>query len=253
MKNSSTEPVIEVKDLRASYGKGAHKTQALKGVSFAVNAGECVGFIGANGAGKSTTLKMLMGFRFPDSGEVNVLGAKAGTTASRERIGYLPEVALYYPFMKARELLELYGGLSGLSRSELKTRIPPMLEKVGLEGKGEHLLKSFSKGMQQRLGIAQSLIAEPDLLIFDELSSGLDPIGRHDLRGILEELKAAGRTVFFSSHELGEVETLCDRVLMIHQGQLIRDASLEEIQQECEGRSLEAFFIECVRSEVKTA
>lgn len=253
MTETSSSTVIDVNGLEAFYGKGKKKTQALRGISFEVKAGECVGFIGANGAGKSTTLKMLMGFRFPDGGEVKVFGEKAGSTASRQRIGYLPEVALYYPFMKARELLELYGGLSGMNKQDLKNRIPLMLEKVGLAGKGESQLRSFSKGMQQRLGIAQSLIAEPDLLIFDELSSGLDPLGRHDLRVILQELKAAGRTVFFSSHELGEVETLCDRVLMIHQGRLIRDAPLAEVQKDCGGNSLESYFIECVRGEAQRA
>ena len=247
-KTNTSEPVIKVEHLVAGYGKGKQRTTVLKDLSFEVKAGECVGFVGVNGAGKSTTLKMMMGFRFPDAGSVNVWGEKAGSTASRQRIGYLPEVALYYPFMKARELLELYGGLSGLTRGELRERIPAMLEKVGLGGKGEVLLKHFSKGMQQRLGIAQSLIGQPDLLIFDELSSGLDPVGRHDLRVILQELKSEGRTVFFSSHELGEVETLCDRVLMIHQGELIRDLSLEEVQADCGGRSLEAYFIETVRA-----
>jgi ABC-2 type transport system ATP-binding protein len=245
----SSDVVIDVQDLRAAYGKGKKRNEALRGISFQVRAGECVGFIGANGAGKSTTLKILMGFRFPDAGTARVFGKAAGAAESRQRMGYLPEVALYYPFMKARELLELYGGLSGLSAADLKTRIPLILEKVGLGGRGEGLLRGFSKGMQQRLGIAQSLIAEPELLVFDELSSGLDPLGRHDLREILLELKAAGRTVFFSSHELGEVETLCDRVILIHKGQLLRDASLASLREECAGRSLEAFFIDSVRAE----
>ncbi len=241
--------VIDVRDLRAAYGKGGKRVEAVRGISFSVRAGECVGFIGANGAGKSTTLKILMGFRFPDAGSATVFGEAAGSTASRRRIGYLPEVALYYPFMKARELLELYGGLSGLDRGELRDRIPAILDKVGLRGKGESLLRTFSKGMQQRLGIAQSLIAEPDLLIFDELSSGLDPLGRHDLRDILLGLKAAGRTVFFSSHELGEVESLCDRVIMIHKGRILRDAPLADLLRESGDQSLEAFFIQCVRAE----
>lgn len=245
--------VIRVENLCAGYGKGRKRVDALRGISFSVKHGECVGFIGANGAGKSTTLKILMGFRFPESGSATVFDAKAGTTASRKRIGYLPEVALYYPFLKARELMELYGGLGGLSRKQLKERIPATLEKVGLAGREESLLKTFSKGMQQRLGIAQSLITDPDLLIFDELSSGLDPIGRHDLRDILLELKARGKTVFFSSHELGEVESLCDRVIMIHKGQIIRDAALTQLSEERGERSLEAFFIDCVRQESANA
>lgn len=223
------EPVIEVKDLAVDYGRGAARVRAVDGISFTVAAGECVGFIGANGAGKSTTIKALMGFIFPASGTVRMFGERAGTVESRRRIGYLPEVALYYPFMKARELLELYGGLHGLSRSQLRGRIPGLLEEVGLNGKGEVLLKNFSKGMQQRLGIAQAIIADPEALVFDELSSGLDPVGKFDLRQVLLRLKAAGRTIFFSSHELTEVESLCDRVIMIDQGRIVTQATVQEL------------------------
>jgi ABC-2 type transport system ATP-binding protein len=251
VKTNPTSPIIDVSNLEAAYGKGAKKTLALRGISFQVRPGECVGFIGANGAGKSTTLKILMGFRFPDAGEAKVFGQPAGRPESRARIGYLPEVALYYPFMKARELLELYGGLGGLGKSGLRERIPGILERVGLAGRGEDLLKTFSKGMQQRLGIAQSLITEPELLIYDELSSGLDPLGRYDLRELLKELKAKGTTLFFSSHELGEVESLCDRVVMIHQGRILRDAPLADLLEECGDRSLEAFYIQTLRTEAE--
>jgi ABC-2 type transport system ATP-binding protein len=246
MSHEQSDILIDVNDLRVQYGKGSKTTHAVKGISFQIRKGECVGFIGANGAGKSTTIKTIMGFMFPSSGSVKVFGLPAGSAESRERIGCLPEVVLYYPFMKARELLELYGGLSGIPKKVLKERTGPILEKVGLGGKGESLLRSFSKGMQQRLGIAQSLIGEPDMLIFDELCSGLDPLGRHDLREVLKELKATGRTIFFSSHELTEVETLCDRILMIHQGQIVKAATLEEIQEETRGASLESYFIKMV-------
>lgn len=233
------DPVIEVENLVVEYGRGANRTRAVNGLSFQVNPGECVGFIGANGAGKSTTMKTLMGFIFPTSGSARVFGEPATEGKSRQRIGYLPEVALYYPFMKARELLELYGGLHGLSRADLKKKIPEMLDKVGLGGKGESLLKNFSKGMQQRLGIAQSLIAEPEALFFDELSSGLDPIGRYELRDLLVELKSQGRTIFFSSHELSEVESLCDRALIIHRGEAVREGTVEELLQSSRSIDLE--------------
>jgi len=225
------EPLIEVRDLVVDYGRGKKVHHAVRGISFRVNRGECVGFIGANGAGKSTTMKALLGFVFPAGGSVRVFGAPAGSVESRRRLGYLPEVALYYPFMKARELLELYGGLQGLSSGELKRRIPPLLDEVGLGGRGESLLKNFSKGMQQRLGIAQAIIAEPELLIFDELSSGLDPLGRHDLREVLLRLKAAGTTIFFSSHELSEVESLCDRVIMINKGRVVTEAPVADLMK----------------------
>lgn len=243
----SDQPVIQVQDLVVEYGKAKKLHRAVDGISFDVHEGECVGFIGANGAGKSTTIKTLMGFMFPASGSAQVFGARAGTTESRMRIGYLPEVALYYPFMKAHELLELYGGLGGLSKAELRKRIPGLLERVGLGGHSGDLLKSFSKGMQQRLGIAQSLITEPDLLIYDELNSGLDPLGRVDLRTVLLELKEQGRTIFFSSHELTEVEALCDRVLMIHKGKVVKNAPLEQLLADSGGASLENYFIDLIK------
>lgn len=228
---SGSMPVIDVQDLVVEYRNGRKTHRAVQGISFQVHPGECVGFIGANGAGKSTTMKTLMGFVFPAAGSVRIFGEAAGSVESRRRLGYLPEVALYYPFMKARELLELYGGLQGLTRAELKQRIPALLEEVGLDGKGNQLLKTFSKGMQQRLGIAQAIIAKPEALIFDELSSGLDPLGRHDLREVLLRLKTEGTTIFFSSHELTEVESLCDRVIMINQGSIVARASVAELMK----------------------
>ncbi len=235
--------VIEVEDLVFDYGKGKNRFRALKGISFAVEQGETVGFIGANGAGKTTTIKTLMGFQFPTSGIVKVFGETAGTVASKSKIGYLPEVALYYPFMKARELLELYGGLQGLSQLELKMTIPEVLEKIGLGGKGETLLRDFSKGMQQRLGIAQAIIAYPQALILDEISSGLDPVGRHDLREVLRVLQSRGKTIFFSSHELTEVESLCDRVIVIDQGEIVAANPIEEMR-----RPLDKYEITFLRS-----
>lgn len=225
------EPVISVENLVVDYRQGRKSQRAVRGISFQVFPGECVGFIGANGAGKSTTMKALLGFVFPTEGRVEVFGKPAGTVESRQRLGYLPEVALYYPFMKAGELLELYGGLQGLSRAQLRQLIPPLLKEVGLDGRGDQLLKNFSKGMQQRLGIAQAIIADPELLIFDELSSGLDPLGRHDLREVILKLKAKGTTIFFSSHELSEVEALCDRVLMINKGQLVAEAPVHDLMK----------------------
>ncbi|MGC8741093.1 MAG: ABC transporter ATP-binding protein [Candidatus Sumerlaeaceae bacterium] len=223
------QPIVEVQDLVVDYGSGATRVRAVNGISFEIYPGECVGFVGANGAGKSTTIKTLMGFIFPTAGTVRIFGAKAGTVESRRRIGYLPEVALYYPFMKGRELLELYGGLHGLPKEELRCRIPELFEELALKGKEEVLLRSYSKGMQQRLGIAQAIIADPELLIFDELSSGLDPVGRYDLRRVLMKLKERGRTIFFSSHELTEVENLCDRVIIIHKGRIVTQAPVQEL------------------------
>ncbi len=226
-----TNTLIDVENLVVDYRTGRSTHRAVNGVSFSVKEGECVGFIGPNGAGKSTTMKVIMGFMFPANGSVSLFGKPPGTPESRRRLGYLPEVTLYYPFMKAKELLFLYGGLQGMSRSQLRERIPRLLEEVGLGGKDNIQLKNFSKGMQQRLGIAQAIIADPELLIFDELSSGLDPVGRHDLRDVLLELKRRGRTIFFSSHELSEVETLCDRVIMIHRGRVVAEAPVSDLMK----------------------
>lgn len=239
--------IIHVKDLVVDYKTRRGVVRALNGISLDVAPGECVGFIGPNGAGKSSTLKTLMGFHFPTSGTVQLFGCAPGDIHSRTRTGYLPEVSLYYPFMKGRELLELYGGLQGLSRAELKQRIPGLLERVGLGGRGETLIREYSKGMQQRLGIAQAIIAEPDLLIFDELSSGLDPVGRYDLRQVLLDLKTRGATIFFSSHELYEVEALCDRIVVINQGRIIAQESVPQLLSILGQTSLEEYFMDLIR------
>jgi ABC-2 type transport system ATP-binding protein len=242
------ENPVEVVDLHVSYGKGSQRVSAVSGVSFTIEPGECVGFIGANGAGKSTTIKALMGFLYPDRGDARLFGFPAGHPEGRRTVGYLPEVALYYPFMRAAELLTLYGSLSGMPRARLRTRIPEVLQQVGLDGRGGELLRTFSKGMQQRLGIAQALIAAPELLVLDEVSAGLDPLGRHDLRELLKDLKDQGRTIF-SSHELTEVESLCHRVLLIDHGRLIRQVSQDELRRIGREQSLESFFIDAVRGE----
>ncbi len=241
--------VIEVDGLSVSYGRGAHRHLAVRDLSFVVHAGECVGFIGANGAGKSTTIKTLVGFMYAERGTARVCGFASGDPQGRRQVGYLPEVALYYPFMKAGELLTLYGTLGGMPRDALRRRIPEVLAMTGLPGAENALLRTFSKGMQQRLGIAQALVAEPQLLVLDEVSSGLDPLGRYDLRKLLQALREQGRTLFFSSHELSEVESLCDRVLLIHEGRLLREISRDALREIGRERSLESFFIEAVRGE----
>jgi len=244
---AEVDPVIQISNLVVDYGTGRKRVRALHGISFEVRKGECVGFIGPNGAGKSTTIKVLMGFHFPTSGSVSLFSRPPGDVRSRQRIGYLPEVALYYPFMKGRELLELYGGLHGLSRAELRRRIDPLLKRVGLDGQGEILIRNYSKGMQQRLGIAQAIIADPDCLIFDELSSGLDPVGRRDLRDVLLEIKRRGATIFFSSHELHEVEALCDRIVVINKGKIVSQENVGDLVAAAGAAGLEEHFMRLIR------
>jgi ABC-2 type transport system ATP-binding protein len=246
------KPMIEVEGLRVGYGPRSRKMWAVDGVSFAVYQGECVGFIGANGAGKSTTIKAIMGFLHPDSGTTRLCGCPAGDPEGRRPVGYLPEVAVYYPYMRTRELLELYGTLGGLSRADLQKRIPVVLEQVGLPGREKALLRTLSKGMQQRVGIAQALITRPNVLVLDEVSSGLDPLGRHDLRALLHQLREEGCTIFFSSHELSEVESLCDRVVLIDHGRIRREVTREQLLAIGRERSLESFFIDAVRAGKRT-
>ena len=243
----SAEPVIQVQDLVVEYGAGAKRQRAVDGISFQVRPGECVGFIGPNGAGKSSTIKALMGFVFPVSGRVRIFGKPAGTADSKLRIGYLPEVALYYPFLKGNELLHLYGGLHRVPAKTLRERVPKLLSAVGLDGFGDKFIRTYSKGMQQRLGIAQALVAEPECLIFDELSAGLDPVGRHDLRKVLLDLKRKGTTIFFSSHELYEVGALCDRVVAIDKGRLLFDHPIEELREKARETGIEEYFMSLIR------
>ena len=225
---------LETRDLRISYRAGWRRAErhAVHGLSLRVEPGEVVGFIGPNGAGKSSTIKALMGFLEPAGGEARLLGEPAGSPSARRHVGFLPEVALYYPWLTPTETLWMYGRLAGLSPSETRTQRATLLERVGLGGRERERLKGFSKGMLQRVGIAQALLGEPRLLILDEVSSGLDPLGRRDLRDLLLEQKRKGVTIFFSSHELTEVAQLCDRVVLVHQGRLRDERSVSGLLSE---------------------
>ena len=193
---------------------------ALHGLNLEVGAGEIFGFLGPNGAGKTTTMNVLLGFVPPTSGAAYLFGIDVRQPIARQRIGYLPELTYYYKFLTAEELLRFYAKIFGLSRGDADRRIVELLKLVELEQAAKRPIKSYSKGMQQRVGLAQALINNPDLLVLDEPTSGLDPLGRMKVREIIQRLKNEGKTVFFSSHELGEVESVCDRVAIIHQGEL---------------------------------
>ena len=193
---------------------------ALSSLDLEVSAGEIFGFLGPNGAGKTTTINVLLGFVTPKSGAAYLFGIDVRQPIARQRIGYLPEMTYYYKFLSAEELLRFYAKIFGLSRSETDKRIGKLLKLVELEHASKRQIKTYSKGMQQRIGLAQALINNPDLLILDEPTSGLDPVGRMKVREIIQRLKNEGKTVFFASHELGEVETICDRVAIIAEGEL---------------------------------
>jgi ABC-2 type transport system ATP-binding protein len=214
---------IEIYNLTKNYPVGFWKKQlrpALKSLNLSVESGETFGFIGPNGAGKTTTLKLLMGIIFPTAGGATILGKDFHDLEIKRRIGFLPEQPYFYDYLSATELLDYYASLSGVHAAERKRRVPELLEQVGLADAGNKPLRKFSKGMLQRVGIAQAIVHDPEVVFLDEPMSGLDPIGRHEIRELIQSLKDAGKTIFFSTHILSDAEALCDRVAVIHKGEL---------------------------------
>ena len=193
---------------------------AVDGLDLEVQPGEIFGLLGPNGAGKTTTLKMILGLLRPDAGTVRLFGRPPEDVSARARLGFLPENPYFYDYLTATEFLDFYGRLQGLGAAERKQRIASALERVGLAGRGGTALRKFSKGMIQRLGLAQAIQHDPELVILDEPMSGLDPIGRREVRDLILALRAAGRTVFFSSHILQDAEMVCDRVAILFKGRL---------------------------------
>ena len=203
--------------------------KAVDGLSLALAPGEIVGFLGTNGAGKTTTIKMITGLLRPDAGKVSVFGGDPSDPAVRARIGYMPEVATYYPYLNARELLAFYGGICGLDAKSVRERTDSLLESVGLADAAKRPLRTYSKGMLQRAGIAQALLSDPDLLVLDEPFTGLDPLARIHFRELLRSLREKGKAVFFSSHELGETELLCDRVAIMKKGRCVYQGPVKDL------------------------
>jgi ABC-2 type transport system ATP-binding protein len=195
-----------------------------------VSRGEIFGFLGPNGAGKSTAVKMLLGLVIPSGGAARVLGQPPGDTRALSRIGFLPEHFRFHEWLRASEFLDLHGDLYGLDRAKRRCQLPALLERVGLAEHADRPLSAFSKGMLQRIGLAQALLAEPDLVFLDEPTSALDPLGRRLVRGVLRDLKERGATVFLNSHLLGEVEATCDRVCFIKGGRVLRTLALAELR-----------------------
>jgi ABC-2 type transport system ATP-binding protein len=219
---------IETHQLRKEF---AGKV-AVRGLTLSVARGEVFGFLGPNGAGKSTSVKMLLGLVFPSSGEARVLGHPAGQVRIRRRIGFLPEHFRFYDWLTAAELLGLHGRLYGMSHGTLRQRIPAMLDMVGLTPHRDKQVRDFSKGMLQRIGLAQALMNEPDLIFLDEPTSGLDPVGRRLVRDIIKNQRERGATVLLNSHLLGEVEITCDRVAFIKEGEVVETRRLQSEEEE---------------------
>jgi ABC-2 type transport system ATP-binding protein len=217
--------VIETRELRKEYGR----IQALKGVSLRVEKGQIYGLLGQNGAGKTTLIKILLGIVKRTDGDAQLLGSPAGTTAIRRRVGYLPEDHQFPGYHTGYSLMDFYGQLYGVPRDDRRVRIPETLEEVGIAGRMHSKIKSYSKGMKQRLGIAQAMLHDPEVIFLDEPTDGVDPLGRREIRELMARLKEKGHTIFVNSHLLGEVELICDRVAILQRGQLIREGTIAEL------------------------
>ena len=224
------ELALEAQALRKDYGA---KT-AVRDLTLSVPRGEVFGFLGPNGAGKTTSIKMLLGLVHPTSGGGRLLGAPIGQTRARARVGYLPEHFAFHEWLQGRELLRFHGRLLGLRGPSLEAGIEGLLRRVELLEAGDQCLREYSKGMKQRIGLAQALLGEPDLVFLDEPTSGLDPLGRLLVRDVIRDLKARGTTVFLNSHLLSEVEVTCDRVAFVKHGRVVREKTLGIAERDLE-------------------
>jgi ABC-2 type transport system ATP-binding protein len=226
-----TTPAIEFRDVTKVYRKRLRGVEvaALTNASFSIFPGEVCAFLGPNGAGKTTSISMLMGFFFADSGEIRVLGYPPGDVRAKSEIGFLPENFAFYKYLNARRLLRFHYVLSGRSKENGDQIISDLLSKVKLTEFEKLKIGKYSRGMVQRLGVAQALLHDPKLLVLDEPTSGLDPTGRKDVRDLISALRAAGKTVFLSSHLLSEVEQVCDRVIIISRGRVVQSGRMEEL------------------------
>jgi ABC-2 type transport system ATP-binding protein len=227
MTEMTTAPVIRIESAHKRYG-GATGFVAVSDVSLTVNGGSIHGLLGPNGAGKTTTLKMLLGLVRPSDGTFEILGEPAGPGV-RARVGFLPEQPYFSPLLTAAEVLMLHGRLSGMAPSEVESRTGELLARVGLEGREKTRLAKYSRGMLQRVGIAQALIAAPEVVVLDEPASGLDPVGQRDVRNLMMALAGEGTTVLLSSHQLSEVEAICDEVTILNHGQVAAEGSIDDL------------------------
>ncbi len=220
--SSESDVVIETRNLSKVYRDfwGRKKVNALKSLDIEVKKGEIFGLLGPNGSGKSTTIKLILGLLFPTSGRVLVFDKDASETSKNERIGYLPEESYLYKFLNAEETLDFYGRLFDMSSADRKRRVAELIELVGLQGAKHRQLREYSKGMTRRVGLAQALINDPDLILLDEPTTGLDPIGSREMKDLILALRDQGKTVLLCSHQLADVQDVCDRVAILHQGEL---------------------------------
>jgi ABC-2 type transport system ATP-binding protein len=227
---SGTAPIVRIEGIVKDFrpGLGLVRRRVLHGISFDVREGEIFGFVGPNGAGKTTTLKILMGLIRATEGAASILGHDVGETAFRRHVGFLPENPYFYDYLSGREILRFYARLGGVPRARLRERVDTLLEWVGLAHAAEARLRTYSKGMLQRIGIAQALVHDPSVVFLDEPMSGLDPIGRKEVRDLILRLRSEGKTVFMNTHILSDVEMVCDRVAIIVDGRIRFEGATHE-------------------------
>ena len=231
---------IEVRGLRKTYRPafGGHTIDALAGIDFAIQPGELFGLLGPNGAGKTTTVKILLGLTHATAGEASLLGLPATDPESRRRVGYLPEGHRFPGYLTARQTLSVFGRMSGVDHATLRERIPGLLERVKLTDWMDVKVKKFSKGMTQRLGLASALVHEPEVLLLDEPTDGVDPVGRREIRDLLRAEAAKGRAVLLNSHLLSEIELTCDRVAVLRKGKVAAIGTIEELTKKEKRRKI---------------
>jgi ABC-2 type transport system ATP-binding protein len=244
MIGAAIETAELTKDIASQFLR--KRTRILDSVSLTVNPSETYGLLGLNGAGKTTTLKLLLGLLRPTTGTVTVLGAPAGDRNVLGKVGFLPENPYFYSHLTGRECLDFVGSLFGLEAPERRERIHALLQQVKMVEAADVPMRKYSKGMLQRIGIAQSLLNDPEVIFWDEPMSGLDIIGRRDVRQILHELKAKGRTIFFNSHLLPDVNEVCDKVGVLHKGRLIAEKKIDNLSQSGSYKELEDYFLAAI-------
>lgn len=234
------EAVVEAKGLSKIYRRPFRRegVHALNSLDLRIEKGEIVGLLGPNGAGKTTTINLLLGFLFPTAGSVYVLGADPRHVKTKARLGFLPEESYFYRFLTGEELLHYFARLFGMSRAARKQKVDELLARVGMEHARKRRLREYSKGMLRRIGIAQALINDPEFVILDEPSSGLDPLGNREVKDLILDLKRKGTTVLLSSHLLADLEEVCDRVVMLYQGRKIREGKVQDLLTRSDIRTL---------------
>lgn len=243
------EPALKIENLTVAYPRGFKKYRlAIDDISFGIEQGKILGLLGPNGAGKTTLMKTIIGLISSKKGRISIFGNQI-STKTLARVGYMPEISNFYWFLTPKETLKMLGRLSGMAKSNLVRRIGNVLNMVGLSGEENQLIKNFSKGMAERLNMAQAILHDPQVFILDEPFSGLDPLGRIHMRNILGALKKEGKTILLSSHELSEAELISDDICIVKNGRLLKYAALTDILKERADRSLEKYFLHMIGEE----